>query len=113
LRYVRRKLNGPPERDRMSIAYDGPADITLGQLTAQGALTTFAPTIGMPIRLREDEPLGMATVHLNGRMNGPDNPSYVIVQIPGGSTLAGEVVEDVRGQNSGWLYFKVQTNTVI
>lgn len=93
----------------MSIAYDGPAGISLAALSSQGAVAIFCSCNELPVKLREDEPLAMVKVEFSAILAGLEQAAYVVVNLPGGITFAGQVVESCQGHAGGWLYFKNET----
>jgi hypothetical protein len=94
----------------MSFAYDGPACISLKSVDHSEPAVFFNTNV--PVQLREDEPLALATVHFTGRLQRPDHADHVTVTIPGGTTFSGPVVQSVFGSEIGWLCFQVETNNL-
>jgi hypothetical protein len=72
----------------MSIAYDGPASVTLWG-TGYPLTPTATLNANIQISLRENASLALATVHFLGKVNALDGPSRTSIILPCGFAMTG------------------------
>ena len=92
----------------MSIAYDGPASITLWG-TGHPLTPTVTLNENIQISLREDASLALATVHFSGKVNGLDGASRTSIILPCGFAMTGPLIDFSDGDNAGFLNIQVES----
>jgi len=91
----------------MSFAYDGFASVTLFSLN-DGVPSASTINDDVLIKLREDESLALATVHLPGRIDAPRHTNRVIIDLPQGLRFEGTLVDGFPFCEVNWFRFQIQ-----
>jgi hypothetical protein len=91
----------------MSFAYYGFASVTLFSLN-DGVTSASTVNDDVLIKLREDESLALATVHLAGRIGAPQQTNRVIIDLPRGLRLQGALVDGFPFCDVNWFRFQIE-----